>query len=44
MSTASETTDRQRCSVCGTENDPFYTYCRQCLAALESETTGSSIV
>ena len=44
MSTTSETTERRRCSVCGTENDPFYTYCRQCLADLESKTTDTSIV
>ncbi|WP_255680874.1 hypothetical protein [Natrinema sp. DC36] len=44
MSTSSEQTERQRCSVCGTENDPFYSYCRQCLANLEAKTTGSSIV
>jgi len=44
MATASERTERQRCSVCGTENDPFYSYCRQCLADLEAKTTGSSIV
>ncbi|WP_425495360.1 DUF7577 domain-containing protein [Natrinema halophilum] len=34
MSTSADTADQQRCSVCETENDSFYTYCRQCLAEL----------
>lgn len=28
-------TDRIRCRLCGTDNDPFYTYCRQCVRPLQ---------
>ncbi|WP_264182379.1 DUF7577 domain-containing protein [Natrinema amylolyticum] len=43
MSTTSETT-RQQCPVCRTENDFFYTYCRQCLAELPTRTARSTSI
>ncbi|WP_256527487.1 hypothetical protein [Natrinema marinum] len=44
MSTASDTTDSQQCPTCQTESDPFYAYCRQCLAELPSKSSTRSIV
>lgn len=33
--------DREICTACGSENDPFYTYCRNCLTSLDADATSA---
>ncbi|WP_275039830.1 DUF7577 domain-containing protein [Natronolimnohabitans innermongolicus] len=36
MSTSTQSEQPVTCRTCGTENEPFYTYCRNCLQTLPS--------
>lgn len=29
------------CTTCGSENDPFFTYCRNCLTSLETDASSA---